>query len=208
MTEEQIKEFNCFKIEYSNKPVLFSRVYNNAKSAIIIMDMVAGFCQKGALYSPRNEALVDKIAGALDYLPLAVKFFINDKHTPNSIEFASYPQHCHILSEQKLTKDLQKYKGIIIEKDSTNGIFQFLKYADTSLCDNFLIMGNCTDICILQFALSLKAYFNENARRVNVIVFADYVDTYDLPMHNADLFNIMALKNMEQSGIQIFQKLT
>ena len=207
MNEKQIKELNCLEIEYQNKPSLLARTYNNSRCAVIILDMVDGFCSHGALYSPRMKGLIDRVVGALDYLPNAIKFFINDVHTPDSLEFSDYPPHCHTLEEQKIVSDIARNKGVIIEKDSTNGIFNFLKYADVSLYDNYLIMGDCTDICILQFSLSLKAYFNEIKKAANVLVFTDYVDTYDAPMHNAELMNIFAFKNMEQSGVRIFKSL-
>ena len=207
MTEKQIKEFNCLEIEYQNKPNLLARTYNNSRCAVVVLDMVAGFCQKGALASPRMKGLIDRVAGALDYLPHAIKFFVNDVHTPDSLEFSDYPQHCHTQEEQKLVSDIARFKGVTIEKDSTNGVFNFLKYADVNLYDNYLIMGDCTDICIMQFALSLKAYFNEIKKTANVLVFTQYVDTYDAPMHNAELMNIFAFKNMEQSGVRIFKSL-
>ncbi|HHW89434.1 MAG TPA: cysteine hydrolase [Clostridiales bacterium] len=207
MTQKQIKEFDCLSIEYQNKPSLLVRTYNNPRCAVIVMDMVAGFCEKGALYSPRLKNLVDRVASALDYLPEAVKFFLNDTHTPDSLEFSSYPKHCHTPEERQIAGVLSRVKGIVIEKDSTNGIFSFLKYADVNLYDNFLIMGNCTDICVLQFALSLRAYFNEIKKTANVLVFTDYVDTFDSPLHNAELMQVFALKNMEQSGVKIFKNL-
>ncbi|HEY8444101.1 MAG TPA: cysteine hydrolase [Clostridia bacterium] len=207
MTQKQIKELDCLSIEYDSKPSLLARTYNNPRCAVIIMDMVAGFCDSGALASPRLKSLAERIAGALDYLPDAVKFFINDAHTPDSLEFSSYPKHCHTPEERQITEVLSRVKGIIIEKDSTNGIFSFLKYADINLYDNFLIMGNCTDICVLQFALSLRAYFNEIKKTANVLVFTEYVDTFDGPLHNAELMQVFALKNMEQSGVKIFRNL-
>lgn len=201
------KELNCLKIEYENKPVLLARGYNNSRTAIIVIDMLEGFCQKGNLYSPRHKALVTPIASALDYLPQATKFFLADNHTDDSLEFNFYPPHCHTKKESKVVDELAAFKGTVIEKDSTNGIFRFLEKVDTAQFDNYFVMGICTDICVLQFALSLKAYFNEAKNTANVMVFTDYTDTYDAPMHNAQLSNIMAYKNMEQSGVQIFKRL-
>jgi len=195
-------------IEYQNKPSLLTRVYNNPKTCVVVIDMVNGFCNSGALASPRCASVAGGIASALDYLNDAYKVFICDEHSSNAVEFNSFPPHCHNKTESAVIKELAPYADFIIGKNSTNGIFKFLSsVAIVNSFDNFLIMGVCTDICVLQFALSLKAYLNESDKPANVIVFTDYTETYDMDGHNADSFNAAAYKLMENAGISIFKNL-
>jgi hypothetical protein len=59
----------------------------------------------------------------------------------------------------------------------------------------------------MQLALSIRAYLNESNLGGNVLVFTDLVETYDSPLHNADLYNTFALKIMEQAGVQLFRNI-
>lgn len=207
MTEEQQKEITCLEIEYANKPTLLSKAYNNARTCVVVIDMTDGFCKKGALYSPRVAKLIGPIEMALEFLPKANKTFLVDLHNRDSLEFKTFPMHCHTKEESAIVAELVRFPNQVIPKNSTNGIFAYISKVDTRDYDNFLIMGDCTDICILQFALSLKAYLNERGQRANVITFTEYTDTFDMDLHNPQLANLFAYKNMEQSGISVFKKL-
>lgn len=69
--------------------------------------------------------------------------------------------------------------------------------------NTFIITGVCTDICVHQFSLTLKTYFNKQNKESRVIVPVNTVETYDLGMHNGDLMNIMALYSMTVNGIEV-----
>ncbi len=71
--------------------------------------------------------------------------------------------------------------------------------------ETYIIVGDCTDICIKQFALSLKTYFNEKNENKKVIVPANAVETFhlDVTYHHAGLMNLLSLYEMEQGGIEI-----
>ena len=58
-------------------------------------------------------------------------------------------------------EDLAAKLNEIIEKNSTNGFFA-MDIADYAYLDNFIVVGCCTDICVYQFVLALKTYFNQN----------------------------------------------
>lgn len=91
-------------------------------------------------------------------------------------------------------------------KNSTNG---FLEPAFQSWLqerpdkDIFLVTGDCTDICIQQFAVTLKTWFNRQNRVCRVIVPRARVDTYDAGLHAGDLVHAMALFNMMTNGVEI-----
>ena len=110
--------------------------------------------------------------------------------------------------ESQIIGELLSLGGTEVKKNSTNAFVQLLGARSNLLdYDNILITGVCTDICVMQLALSLRAYISEFNGKGNVVVFTDAVDTYDSPVHNADLYNMTAIKLMEQSGVLVFRRL-
>ena len=66
-----------------------------------------------------------------------------------------------------------------------------------------MLVGCCTDICVMQFALSLKTYLNQMNMAKQVVVKENGVATYDAPYHPANEYHSMAINMMAQSGIVI-----
>ena len=64
-------------------------------------------------------------------------------------------------------------------------------------------------MCVLQFALSLQSYLNENDdRNHRVIVPANAVETFHLDgTHEAEAWNAMALANMAANGIVVPERI-
>lgn len=54
-------------------------------------------------------------------------------------------------------------------------------------------------ICVLNFPLSLKYYFDENNKKTDIITLINLVETFDLDVtnHYGKLMNLFALYNME-----------
>ena len=178
--------------------------------------MVNGFAKEGMLSSPRINNLIPeivKIAKICNDLGIKIINFA-DTHTENSVEFESYPAHClkntnecEIIDELKA---LYSDDSRVFEKNSTNGFLEpdFINYLeDYGSVKNFIIVGDCTDICIQQLALSIKAFFNRFNLASQVIVPINAVDTYDLGDHNGDLMNLMALYNMSINGIKLVKNI-
>ena len=95
----------------------------------------------------------------------------------------------------------------IVKKNSTNGFFALdsLNFDDT---DNIIIVGDCTDICIYQLAITLKSYFNQNNINKDIIVPINLVDTYNIDnVHPAELLNIVFLNSMIQNGIKVVKEI-
>ena len=65
-------------------------------------------------------------------------------------------------------------------------------------------MGDCTDICIAQFALTAKAWHNARRLPLQVMVPLSLVDTYDGGTHQADLMNLTALASLQGNGIELY----
>jgi len=139
--------------------------------------------------------------------------FFLDTHSDDSKEFCSFPVHCikgdkeAELIPELMTQDSQGQETYYIEKNSTNGFHAegfkewINKYEDE--VDNFIITGCVTDICVLQFSLTLKSYFNEKNKEKRIIVPANMVETYDGGSHDGNLINLISLYNMHTSGIEV-----
>lgn len=179
-------------------------------SVLIVVDMVNGFAREGALKSSRIEDLIPAVSRtcrACSEKKIKIVMF-SDCHTGESTELESYPPHCmEGTSENELVSELKDIKGYtLINKNSTNGFLenefqQWIK--DNSGITNFIITGDCTDICVLQFSETLKAYFNTHDMKSNIIVPIDCVDTFDGGLHDADIMNVFSVFSMMGNGIKV-----
>lgn len=216
---ENILETIYDKLE--NLQILKKDELNPKKTMAFSIDINNGFAKKGALYSPRTEKLIPdtyKLLKELGTMGVTLLAY-TDTHTSDSPELESYPEHCMLFSdESEVVDELKSIEGLTIKpKNSTNG---FLSYnplkRDTfdnktqnelDQMENFIITGVCTDICVYQFALSLKTYLNENNRKGRVIIPRNLVDTFDAPYHNAEFLNSIFLDSLINNGIEVVQKI-
>lgn len=205
------KEFENMKF---NLEKLKSKKINEldlSKTMLFIIDMNNGFAKKGALYSDRVEALINPItnlAKTLEAKKCEIIAF-TDSHNKDSIELRSYPTHCLENDyESKIVDEISSIKTLkVIPKNSTNGFF-CLEDKSFENIDNIIVVGDCTDICIYQFVITLKAYFNQNNIDKNIIVPMNLVDTYHIDtIHNADIMNIVFLNSMIQNGVEVIKEI-
>ncbi len=198
----------------TNLPALEMQGLTGKNTALVIVDMINGFAREGALKSPRVEALIDEItrlSQVCDEQGMA-KLAFADCHTEASPEFGSYPVHCLTgTSEGQMVKEIEAVGGYkLIPKNSTNGFLEeeFQTWLGENLhIDTYIVTGDCTDICVLQFATTLKTWFNRQNKKVRIIVPANMVDTYDLGVHNGDLMHAVALYMMIGSGIEVVKEI-
>jgi nicotinamidase-related amidase len=184
------------------------------KTALVIVDMINGFAREGVLSSPRVGALIPgitEISHKCDELGI-LKLAFADCHTQNSPEFASYPVHCIAdTAEGEIVDEIKETGGYkLILKNSTNGFHEeeFQNWLrENGQIDTFIITGDCTDICIQQFAITLKTWFNKQDRKARIIVPVNAVETYDLGVHSGDLIHVMALYNMMINGIELVKEM-
>ncbi|QVK17435.1 cysteine hydrolase [Mycoplasmatota bacterium] len=184
------------------------------KTAVVIVDMVNGFVKKGALQSDRIASLVPevvKIAKWCDELQIK-KVVLADSHPENTPEFKSYPCHCVKGTEEAEVVNEIKTIGnyLLIEKNSTNGFIEpvFQKWLiENKEINNFIVVGDCTDICVLQFALTLKTHFNRINEDSRIIIPMNAVDTYDFETHNGDLMHLIGLYFMMINSIEIVKEI-
>lgn len=184
------------------------------QTALIIVDMINGFAREGALKSPRVEELIPdivKLSKKCDELEIQ-KLAFADCHTDVSPEFGAYPMHCMAgTNEAEVVEEIKEVGGYkLIPKNSTNGFHEeeFKKWLEeNSQINKFIVTGDCTDICVQQFAITLKTWFNMQNKSNRVIVPINAVDTYDLGVHNGDLVNVMALYNMIINGVEVVKEI-
>lgn len=206
-----LKELNSLNNNLNNLNVEYISNLNLNKTKLFIIDMNNGFAKCGALYSPRIENLINPISSFTKNLSSTIKEIIafTDSHTKESIELLSYPSHCLFDNiESDVVEELKNIDNIrILPKNSTNGFFA-LKEISFNDVDNIIIVGDCTDICIYQFAITLKSYFNQNNMNKNILVPMNLVDTYDIPnTHPAELLNIVFFNSMIQNGINVVKEI-
>ncbi|MBR4097422.1 MAG: cysteine hydrolase, partial [Oscillospiraceae bacterium] len=135
-----------------------------------------------------------------------------DCHKEDCSEFASFPPHCiENTSESELVDELKKVGGyFLMKKNSTNGFHE--KIFKQCLIQNpttntFIVVGDCTDICVMQFCLTLKTWYTQQNRNIDIYIPVNAVETYDAPGHDADFMNIAAYKLMKDSGIRFVKEI-
>lgn len=180
---------------------------------VFVIDMVNGFIKEGALHDPRIQEIVPAIQTLMDDLECR-NVFVCDHHPPHTREFDSYPPHCLIgSSESEVVDELKPYIKVWMAKNSTNAFlcpdFQAFLKEEAENYQDFIVTGCCTDLCVLQFALSLQAYFNEhNEKDRRVILPENCVATYHIDeIHDASYWQKMALDNMAMNGISVVREI-
>lgn len=185
-----------------------------ASTALCILDMVNGFAVSGALASPRVGALIEPIAALARRcreVEMPVLAFA-DTHTPESPELSSYPPHClRGTAEAEVCAPIAAVPGLVtFEKNSTNGFLEdpFRRWLEDNPGIRTLIaVGDCTDICVYQFAVAAKAYFNTRNHDARVIVPTALTDTFDAPGHPADLLNTVFWRSMQDNGVELCRQI-
>lgn len=183
----------------------------NKKALLVVVDMVNGFINEGALSDPSINQITATVINQIEQFKKEkqpILAFI-DAHEEDAIEFKSFPVHCvKGTNESALIPELTKYEEdfILVEKNSTNGFFApgfqaFLN--ENKYFDDYVIVGCCTDICVLQFALTLRTYCNQNDLNSTIYVVAEGVDTFGNDGHDKLDFHNFALELMRQAGIVV-----
>lgn len=194
-------------------------------TAVLAVDVTNGFCHAGPLASPRVKAIIAPIVRLLSAAhALGVRDFavLQDTHEPDAVEFGQFPPHCvRGTAEAEAVPELQALpfwsRVAVIEKNTIHAAlgtgFDAWLGARPHL-RTFLVTGDCTDLCTYQLAMHLRLRANAAQRPgVRIIVPADCVDTYDMPVevalslgalpHDGDLLHPLFLYHMALNGIEI-----
>lgn len=181
----------------------------------VFVDIINGFINEGAMAS---ERVGDIIAPNAELLKVCNEKGIltaafADCHEENAAEFASFPPHCvKDTRESEIVDELKEQGGyILIPKNSTNG-FNEQKFRDLLECHpeicTFIVTGDCTDICVMQFCLALKTYFTAMDKKIRIIIPISCIETYDAPFHSSDFANLAAYKLLKDCGITFVSDIT
>ncbi len=178
---------------------------------LVVVDMIRGFIEQGPLSDPAISIIIDDNVELIKDFTMRTQPVIafRDAHEADSLEFASYPSHClkgSVESEFVDAIGAFEKQMIVIDKDTTNGFHTptFQTFLKREKPFDRIVIGGCgTDICILQFALTLKTYLQTNQLKTEVVVVKDAVETFDAPGHNRQEVNAFSFMLMRNAGILI-----
>lgn len=205
---------------------------NNIEELLIVVDMNNGFVNKGAMADPYIRHIIPEIRGLVEYFlnaPNTVVAYLNEKHKKNSKEFNKYPAHCIDGTEEaEYVEELKLFENdcFLFGKNSTSGIFapKFMNFIkDISKQPKFkkvVIVGCCTDICVMNLALPLVNFFDQIDVEVETIIPENAVETYQIKpniynehgvvieegIHDRKEYTKMANKLMTQGGVKLVKK--
>lgn len=192
--------------------VLYTEELSKENTVLVNVDIINGFCKEGNLSSDRVAEIIPEAVRLNEKFREFTRLYFIDKHDKASEEFNAYIEHCiSNTSEAEIVDELKKYideKAVVCNKNSVNGFFStgfqnwFIK---NSSITNYIVIGDVTDICVLNFCLTLKTYFNEKNIKSRIIVPLSGVETFDLDItdHDGDIMNLFALYNMRMNGIEV-----
>lgn len=181
--------------------------------ALFVIDMNNGFCNEGKLADPTIKEIVNNIISLITeekYLKGQGLFFVNDAHTKNSVEILRYPEHCLMGSEESKTiKELIPYEkdaDQIFYKNSTCALFAPGVIEALNKMVNLkrvYIAGCLTNICIKNFAISLRCYFDEYDRDIDIVIVTNTVENLK---EDREEVKENTFKELESSGIKLVRK--
>jgi nicotinamidase-related amidase len=231
MIEQEVTEFGSYLRQWqenlSTQPAgeLFSQP---DRVALISVDLIKGFTDMGPLSSPRVKGI---LPAAAELFTLAHQkgvhalAFAQDTHEPDAKEFSAWPAHAVKGTVESETSDELKVLPFfneisIFEKNSINSAeFTGLDawVAARPALDTFVVVGDCTDLCVYQLAMHLLTQANARQIERRVIVPANAVETYDLPTtralkagahpHPGDLMHSLFLNHMQLNGVEIVKEI-
>ncbi len=212
---------------------------NGQGFGLIIVDEVNGFATVGAgnlaPQTPNEQVSVmisetNRLANAFTKQEMPVLVFL-DTHDPGKPE-PPYPPHCERgTGEEDLVPELEWLENdpgaTLVRKDCINGfIGAFKPDGSNAIIDwvrdhqlkNVLVVGICTDICVMDFVLTLLSARNHgmlpSLKEVNI--YDKGCSTYDLPRniveeiglpssasHPQEITHYMGLYFMVSRGAQL-----
>jgi nicotinamidase-related amidase len=213
------------------KPVDLASIIAEARGpghvGVFCVDVINGFCHEGALQSERVKSIIPPISRLMTKAHhLGVRNFVltQDAHPEDAVEFNEFPPHCiRGTHESETVPELLDLpfsdEFTVIPKQSLNSAIgtsldEWLE-ARTNITHR-IVVGDCTDLCTYQLAMHLKLSANAANREQPVIIPADCVQTYDLPVdtavrlglkpHPGDLFHSLFLYHMSLNGCRVVSK--
>ena len=226
-------------------PVALETYQIAGRIGLVIVDEVNGFATVGAgnLAPPTPNAQVagmvvetDSLAKTFADRNLPIAAFL-DTHVPGKPE-PPYPPHCEAgTGEENLVPELEWLEtcqqATLIRKDCINGFVgsidaetganRIVDWVNTHKLEAVLVVGICTDICVMDFVLTFLSARNHGLMPslVDIVVYEQGCSTYDLPRsvagnlglpdtasHPQDLTHHMGLYFMHSRGARLAGSVT
>lgn len=190
----------------SDLPLAFvSYPVSDISAGLVVVDEVNGFATPGCgpLAPPGPDARIDQMIAETDKLARAfagrkqpVLAFL-DSHIPGKAE-PPYPPHCEIgTGQENLVPALAWFSAdpqvTEIRKDCINGFVgaidpatgrnAVVDWVNSHSLSAVLVVGICTDICVMDFVLTLLSARNHGLMPSlkDIVVYEPGCATYDLP---------------------------
>jgi nicotinamidase-related amidase len=200
-----------------------------AHVALICVDLLVGFCSEGPLASPRVGAIVPRIVDLFSRAHAdGVRDFVvtQDSHPVDAPEFREFGPHC--ITGTPEAAAVPELLALPFARDFTVIPKRSLSSAESTELPSWLVahpglrrvvvVGDCTDLCIYQAAMHLRLRANAAGDRdFEVVVPADCVATYDVPVetaarlgilpHDGELLHRLFLYHMTLNGIHVVRSL-
>lgn len=180
------------------------------KDLLVVVDMVNGFINEGALADKNINKITPTIIALIEKAKQRGMHIVafKDCHKLGDEEFKTFPPHCiKGTSESELIPELKPYEKdmLTINKNTTNGFItkEFKQIAKRIKYDRVFVVGCCTDICVKGFVESYLKFIKENKSHTRIIVFEDACYTFDGPNHNAEQEHKKAISFMKHNGATI-----
>jgi nicotinamidase-related amidase len=184
---------------------------------LVVVDEVNGFATAGCgpLAPPGPDVRIDqmiaetvRLARGFESRAQPILLFL-DSHLPGKPE-PPYPPHCEIGSGQELLVPALAWlehsaQATMLRKDCINGFVgaidpvsgrnDVVDWVNRHHLDAVLVVGICTDICVMDFVLTLLSARNHSLMPslADVVVFEPGCATYDLPRSAVDALGLPAI---------------
>jgi nicotinamidase-related amidase len=208
---------------------LKSALSDPAKTVILSVDVINGFCKSGPLSSKRISRIIGPIKDLFKCswdIGLRDILLLQDNHEPDAVEFNAFPPHCvrgtdeaHPVSEISSLPFFDKLQ--ILPKNSISSSLNtsfpswLEEHTDT---DTFIIVGDCTDLCVYQLAMYLRVGANALQKSHRIILPLDCVDTYNMSLergknigafpHPGDLMHAIFAYHMALNSVEVVKKIS
>lgn len=214
------------------------------RTGLVIVDEVNGFATVGAGYlappveNPQVTQMVaetDRLARAFSAGGRPILAFL-DTHVPGKAE-PPYPPHCEAgTGQENLVPQLAWLENdkhaTLVRKDCINGFVgsitpdgrnRVVDWTNANRLEEILVVGICTDICVMDFVLTLLSARNHDMMPSlkEIRVYEAGCSTYDLPRavaeklglpatagHPQDVAHYMGLYFMASRGAKLVDRVT
>lgn len=183
------------------------------KRLLIVVDMINGFITEGVLHDAYIDTITPEIARLLqeEFVEETDEvLFANDEHDENAVEFDRFGKTKHAVKGTYEAEIIDKLKPLAqgkwkIGKNSTSlYVKEEFRNALNEMeeLEEIVIVGCCTDQCIMNLAIPLKNHFEEQNKRVRIVAPINATETFEIPGHKRGEWNHWARKFTNQAGIE------